>query len=76
MNRPDAVWVSASACLTMILSSNGVSEIDTVDLLFLREIVTYRAGTRLQEADDHLRRRPFALKHILARLLALCQLEC
>ena len=46
MNRPDAVWVSASACLTMILSSNGVSEIDTVDLLFLREIVTYRAGTR------------------------------
>ena len=38
--------VSASACLTMILSSNGVSEIDTVDLLFLREIVTYRAGTR------------------------------
>ena len=46
MNKPDAVWVSASACLTMILSSNGVSEIDTVDLLFLREIVTYRAGTR------------------------------
>ena len=46
MNRPEAVWVSASACLTMILSSNGVSEIDTVDLLFLREIVTYRAGTR------------------------------
>ncbi len=31
-----AVWVSASACLTMILSSNGVSEIDTVDLLFLK----------------------------------------
>ena len=28
------------------LVSNGVSEIDTVDLLFLREIVTYRAGTR------------------------------
>ena len=75
-NEQDAVWVSASACLTMILSSNGVSEIDTVDLLFLREIVTYRAGTRLQEADDHLRRRPSALRHILARLLALCQLEC
>ena len=36
MNRPEAVWVSASACLTMILSSNGVSEIDTVDLLFLK----------------------------------------